>query len=72
MSRFVNANPNQPLLLPVGPREWVPEDDMVHFVLEAVERIPLKRFRVNERGTGSAHNLARFKWSAGNSSPTGS
>jgi transposase len=32
----------------------VPEDDMVHFVLEAVEAIPQSSFAVNYRGTGSA------------------
>jgi len=53
MSRFVSADPNQPLL-PVDLREWIPEDDMVHFVLEAAERVPLERFKVNGRGSGSA------------------
>jgi transposase len=53
MSNFIQADPNQPLLLPVDLREWVPADDMVHFVLEAVEQVPLDRFRVNRRGSGS-------------------
>jgi transposase len=53
MSNFLQADPNQPLLLPVDLREWVPADDMVHFVLEAVEQVPLDRFRVNRRGSGS-------------------
>lgn len=53
MARFVQRDPNQPLLLPVDLREWVPEDDMVHFVLEAVERVPLERFKYNVRGSGS-------------------
>ena len=35
-------------------RDWLPEDDLAHFVVEAVERVPMGRFRVNERGTGSA------------------
>ena len=30
------------------------EDDLVHFVIEATERLPLDYFRVNERGSGSA------------------
>lgn len=53
MARFVQRDPSQPLLLPVDLREWVPEDDMVHFVLEAVERVPLERFKYNARGSGS-------------------
>jgi len=32
----------------------VGEDDLVHFVIEATERLPLDYFRVNERGSGSA------------------
>lgn len=53
MSNFIQADPHQPLLLPIDLREWVPADDMVHFVLEAVEQVPLSRFRVNMRGSGS-------------------
>lgn len=53
MSNFIQADPNQPLLLPVDLREWVPDDDMVHFVLEAVEQVPMHCFRVNARGGGS-------------------
>jgi hypothetical protein len=40
------------MLLPPDLREWVPEDDLVHFVIESVDRLPLKGFRVNNRGTG--------------------
>ena len=41
-------------------REWLPEDDLAHFVVEAVERVPLGAFRVNERGTGSAQYHPRM------------
>ncbi len=54
MSKFVQADRDQPFLLPPDLREWLPEDDLAHFVLEAVERVPLNCFKVNERGTGSA------------------
>ena len=54
MPKFVPSDRSQPHLLPPDMREWVPEDDLVHFVLEAVERVSMSRFRVNERGTGSA------------------
>ncbi len=53
MKNFIQADPNQPLLLPIDLREWVPADDMVHFVLEAVAQVPLARFHVNVRGSGS-------------------
>ena len=54
MTRFVEADRNQPFLLPPDLREWLPKDDLAHFVLEAAERVPLARFKVNRRGTGSA------------------
>ena len=35
-------------------REWPAEDDLAHFVVEAVERVPMEPFVVNARGTGLA------------------
>ena len=52
--RFVNVHRDTPMMLPPDLREWVSEDDMVHFVLEAVEAIPQSSFEVSYRGTGSA------------------
>lgn len=51
-ARFVSVDRETPMLLPPDLRDWVPEDDLVHFVIEAVERLPLESFRVNQRGTG--------------------
>lgn len=42
------------MLLPQDLREWAPEDDLVHFVIAAVDSLPADRFQVNVRGTGSA------------------
>lgn len=50
--RFKNADRNTPLLLPPDLREWVAEDDLVHFVIAAVERLPLASFAVNDKGSG--------------------
>ena len=52
-TRFVNIDRDTPMLLPPDLRDWVPEDDMVHFVIEAVEGMPLSTLRVNRRGSGS-------------------
>lgn len=54
MRKFIEADHAQQLLLPPDLREWLPSDDLAHFVLEAVERVDLSKFQVNERGTGSA------------------
>ena len=41
------------MLFPPDLRDWVRKDDMVHFVIEAVEQMDLRMARVNERGSGS-------------------
>jgi len=40
------------MLLPPDLREWVAEDDLVHFVIAAVERLPLATFAINHKGCG--------------------
>ena len=54
MPKFVERDPSQLYLLPPDIRDWVLEDDLAHFVLEAVERVPMSAFQVNERSTGLA------------------
>lgn len=56
MSKFIVVDHSQALLLPPDLREWVPEDDLVHFVIEAARRVPVSKFKVNVRGTGSAQH----------------
>lgn len=60
MSKFVGSNRTQQFLLPPDLREWIPEDDLAHFVLEAVERVDIAHFKVNERGTGDAQYHPRM------------
>ena len=60
MPKFVQGDQAQLYLLPPDLRDWVPEDDLAHFVLEAVERVPMSAFKVNERGTGSAQYHPRM------------
>ena len=50
--RFVEVDRDTPMLLPADMRAWVPEDDLVHFVLAAVGTLPSGGFVVNERGSG--------------------
>src|SRR5215469_4024901 len=50
--RFVEVDRDTPMLLPADMRAWVPEDDLVHFVLAAVGTLPSGGFVVSERGSG--------------------
>src|SRR3981081_1562660 len=52
-ARLVNIDRQTPMFLPCDLRDWVPEDHLVHFILDAVEQIPTAHFQVNDRGTGS-------------------
>ncbi len=52
-TRIVNVDRDTLMLLPPDLREWVPEDDMVHFVIEAVAGMNLPRLKINRRGCGS-------------------
>jgi transposase len=52
-TRFVTIDRTTPMLLPADLREWIADDDLAHFVLEAVEGCDLHRAAVNARGTGS-------------------
>lgn len=53
-AKFVTFSRDTPMLLPPDLRDWVAEDDLVHFVIEACERLPMEAFHINERGSGSA------------------
>lgn len=53
-TRFIPIDHNQPLLLPPDLRDWIPDDDLVHFVIEAVNGLNLNVFKVNVKGSGSA------------------
>ncbi len=53
MEKFISCSRDQQLLLPYDLRDWVSDDDFVHFIIESVESINLERFTYNRRGTGS-------------------
>jgi transposase len=55
---FVYPQRDQPLLLPVDMREWLPEDDLVFVVLDAVATLDLDGFRRRYRADG--HGRAAF------------
>jgi hypothetical protein len=39
--------------------EGVPAGHVVHFILDAVEQLPIADFRVNDRGSGSEHSAGQ-------------
>jgi len=52
-TRLINIDRDTPLLLPPDMRDWVPADDLVHFVIEAVAGMKLDPLKVNRTGSGS-------------------
>jgi transposase len=52
MSNFVPFNRDQSFLLPPDLKEWLPADDLAHFVVAAVDRVPLGQFAVPDRTGG--------------------
>lgn len=52
-TRFVKVDRNTRMLLPPDLRDWVPDEDMVHFVIEAVTGMNLPTLKINRRGCGS-------------------
>jgi transposase len=55
---FLYPQRDQPLLLPVDMREWLPEDDLVFVVLDAVATLDLGEFCCRYRADG--HGRAAF------------
>jgi transposase len=53
-ARFVDVDRDTPMLLPQDLRDWVPADDLVHFLVDALPLLDLSAARINHRGTGSA------------------
>ena len=60
MANFIPYDRRQQLLLPIDLAEWVPEDDLAHFIIEAVEHVAIGTFKVNCAGTGKAQYHPRM------------
>ena len=52
--RFITVDRETRMLLPPDLRDWVEEDDLAHFILEAVNGVNLSLARTNANGSGSA------------------
>jgi transposase len=52
MATFVPCERDQAFLLPPDMKEWLPDDDLAHFVIAAAERVSMAAFQVNDRNSG--------------------
>jgi len=46
-TRFVNVDRDTPMMLPPDLRDWVAKDDIVHFIIDAVELLDLREFKIS-------------------------
>ena len=60
MSSFIPFDRSQPYLLPPDLKSWLPADDMAHFIVAAVERVPMSAFCVPVRTGGKAQYHPRL------------
>lgn len=52
MATFVPCERDQAFLLPPDMKDWLPDDDLAHFVIAAAERVSMGAFQVNDRNSG--------------------
>jgi hypothetical protein len=57
MARFRNIDRETRLLFPEDMRDWVAEDSIVHFIIEAVEAAGEAGYHENPKGSGSEQFL---------------
>jgi transposase len=52
MTTYAPFDRDQPFLLPPDLKDWLPEDDLAHFIVAAAERVRLGAFRTNPQAGG--------------------
>jgi transposase len=60
MATFVPFSRDESFLLPPDLRDWLPEDDLAHFIVAAVERVPLDAFQAKAVASGKAQYHPRL------------
>ena len=58
--KLVVIDRQTPMLLPPSLQEWLPEDDVVHLIIEAVEAVSESACHYNWQGTGSSQYPPRM------------
>jgi hypothetical protein len=54
MTTYVPFDRDQPFLLPPDLQDWLPADDIAHFIVAAVDRVRLGAFCTNPEGRRQA------------------
>jgi hypothetical protein len=49
MTQFIPFSRDQAFLLPPDAEDWLPADDVAHFVVAAVDRVPLGAFALRRQ-----------------------
>src|SRR3954467_8809669 len=52
MTTYAPFDRDPPFLLPPDLKDWLPEDDLAHFIVAAAERVRLGAFWTNRQGGG--------------------
>jgi transposase len=52
MTTYVPFDRDQPFLLPPDVKDWLPQDDIAHFIVAAVDRVRLGAFHSNRQASG--------------------
>ena len=58
--RLITPDRSPQLLISPNIRDWIPEDDLVYFIIDALEKMALPQFHVNSRGSGSKQYCPRM------------
>ncbi len=59
-AKFVNIDRHTPLLLPPDLKDWVGDNDLVHFILDVTDSMDISKACVNHSGSGSAQYPPRM------------
>jgi transposase len=60
MSNFIPVNRDQAFLLPPDLKSWLPENDLAHFVVAAIDRLPVSAFAMTPRTGGKPQYQPRL------------
>lgn len=60
MSNFIPFDRSEPYLLPPDLKSWLPADHVAHYIVAAVERVPLGAFAVPRPTGGKAQYHPRL------------